>query len=185
MPRPPPAAADRAALVRQIEAALSDPATYERKADDLPALIYALARTQPPASLWERLAARPVPEMTLSLIGGATTPTAREVVDWLLLWGMTRGGRGSVPPDWLELPWSGETNRAEKYYVTAPLAIWAAGRLGQADRATIDALIGRLDRDDDPLWLRGDVVGALTALTGRRFGYDVGAWQAWWAERAD
>ncbi len=49
------------------------------------------------------------------------------------------------------------------------------------DRTTLDALIERLGRDEDPLWLRGDAVGALTELTGQRFAYDFEAWRAWWA----
>ena len=32
-----------------------------------------------------------------------------------------------------------------------------------------------------PDWLAGDMVGALTALTGQRFGHDYGAWRSWWA----
>ena len=32
----------------------------------------------------------------------------------------------------------------------------------------------------EPLWLKGDTVGALTALTGQRLRYDAGAWQGWW-----
>ncbi len=27
----------------------------------------------------------------------------------------------------------------------------------------------------------GDIVGALSAVTGKRFGYDIGAWRNWWA----
>ena len=55
-------------------------------------------------------------------------------------------------------------------------------QIGRDDQDTIDALIQRLDEANDPLWLRGDVIGALTALTGQRFAYDVDAWQAWWAD---
>jgi hypothetical protein len=57
--------------------------------------------------------------------------------------------------------------------------------IGQDDAQTMSALIDRLDRVDDPLWLTGDVVGALTALTGQRFGYDRAAWRAWWTEAQD
>ncbi len=45
-------------------------------------------------------------------------------------------------------------------------------------------MIERLGRAGDPPWLAGDVVGALTALTGERFGYDVDAWRGWWATAA-
>ena len=58
-----------------------------------------------------------------------------------------------------------------------------AAELGQDDRDTLAALIGRLDRTGDPEWLKGDMIGALTALTGQRFGYDIAAWRRWWASR--
>jgi hypothetical protein len=62
--------------------------------------------------------------------------------------------------------------------------MWTVAMTGQHDRATIDALIARLGWDE-PLWLRGDAVGALSAVTGQRFGYDIAAWQAWWRAGAD
>ena len=101
---------------------------------------------------------------------------------WTVLWGMVLAGDGVVPVDWLAEPWTTPANKAEKYYTTTPAAIWAAGEIGQDDRATIDVLIARLDREDDPLWLTGDVVGALTALTGERFAYDRAAWWDWWVK---
>ncbi len=91
-----------------------------------------------------------------------------------------RDAPGPVPLDWLAEPWATPANPAEKYYATAPAAIWTAGQIGQDDRATIDALVARLERPDDPLGLTGDVVGALTALTGERFAYDRAAWREWW-----
>jgi len=42
-------------------------------------------------------------------------------------------------------------------------------------------LIKRLDRTGDPLWLRGDIIGALSAATGKRFGHDLEAWRSWWS----
>ena len=43
-----------------------------------------------------------------------------------------------------------------------------------------EALMDRLDFETDPDWLTGDVIGALSALTEQRFGYDLAAWRAWW-----
>ena len=65
----------------------------------------------------------------------------------------------------------------------SPAAAWAAAQLGQADDETLAALVGQLGRDH-PRWLDGDLVGALTVLTGERFGYDLPAWQRWWAGRS-
>jgi len=42
--------------------------------------------------------------------------------------------------------------------------------------------VRRLGRTGDPAWLRGDIIGALGAVTGKRFGYDIGAWRQWRAE---
>jgi hypothetical protein len=38
----------------------------------------------------------------------------------------------------------------------------------------------RLESGSDPDWLTGDVIGALSALSGQSFGWDVEAWKAWW-----
>ena len=62
--------------------------------------------------------------------------------------------------------------------------MWAAARLGQSAEATLDALLSMLGRPDDPQWLDGDRIGALTALTGQRLGYDFAAWRDWWAVRS-
>jgi hypothetical protein len=75
-------------------------------------------------------------------------------------------------------------NRPEKYFETPTAAMWTVSITGQRDQATIGALIERLGWDE-PLWLRGDVVGALSSITGERFGYDVAAWQDWWRSAAD
>ena len=38
------------------------------------------------------------------------------------------------------------------------------------DDATLAALIAHLETPGDPDWLAGDMIGALTSLTGQRFG---------------
>ena len=86
-------------------------------------------------------------------------------------------GHGRVDPASIAEPWAQAPNRAEKYLQAPPGAAWAAARLGQSDRPTLDALLARLDRAGDPDWLAGDMIGALTVLTGRRFGYDAAAWR--------
>jgi hypothetical protein len=125
------------------------------------------------------------PDLTIPLIGGATSASATTLARWTLLWGMAAAGRGRVPPALLSQPLTSPSNRAEKYFDLAPAAMFAAARIGQDDRPTIDALVARLDRDGDPDWLKGDVVGALTVLTGQRFGYDADAWRTWWRTTGD
>ena len=56
-------------------------------------------------------------------------------------------------------------------------------QLGQGDAESLAALVARLNRTGDPDWLAGDIVGALTVLTGQRFGHDYDAWQSWWAQQ--
>jgi hypothetical protein len=128
-----------------------------------------------------RLAA-PMPRDELSLVGGNATASARTLGRWIVLWGMSLAGRGRVPLELLRQPWTTPPNPAEKYFAAPPGAIWTAAMIGQDDAQTISVLIDRLNREDDPLWLTGDVAGALTALTGQRFAYDRAAWRAWWAE---
>ncbi len=121
------------------------------------------------------------PERTVGLIGGRVSVSSTTLRRWQLLWGMTLAGEGRVPVDLISEPWTAPKNTAEKYFDSPPAAMRAAAAIGQNDRGTIDALIERLGREEDPLWLRGDAVGALTELTGQRFAYDVDAWRTWWA----
>ncbi len=109
-------------------------------------------------------------------------PRAVDLGRHILLWGMGVAGRGRVPGTLLARPWNRASNRPQKWFDSLPMALFAVTWAGQGDGGTIASLIGRLDRAGDPLWLRGDIVGALGAVTGKRFGYDIGAWRRWWAE---
>ena len=175
-----PAPGDWVAMGAELDGALVDPASYGGHGRVLRDLVYRTALAGPPPGFFaERLSAS-VPDMTVSLIGGATVATAKQLARWTLLWGMALAGEGRVPAELIAEPWTAPANRSEKYFETAPAAVWAAGEIGQDDRETLDALIDRLERPGDPPWLLGDLVGALTALTGERFGFDPAAWRAWW-----
>lgn len=155
---------------------------HSRQGETIRAAIRRLAR-EGSADVGRAFAVRlatPAPEKTVSLFGGALVETAAALERWYLLWGLAYNGHGRVPVELLNTPWAHEPNRAEKFFEPAPLAMWAAARLGQNDTETIDALVRGLGRDGEPDWLDGDRIGALTALTGMRFGYDVRAWRAWW-----
>ena len=82
----------------------------------------------------------------------------------------------------LERPGSLVSNGPQKWFDSLPMALFAVTWTGQDDAATVASLIRRLDRAADPAWLRGDIVGALSAVTGKRFGTDIGAWRQWWSE---
>ncbi len=167
-----------------VDRALVDPASYDHHAGRLSEAVHAAALGAPPAGFFAERLAWPLPEHELGLIGGKVTVPAARFGRWILLWGMALAGEGRVPPALIAEPWTAPANQSEKFFELAPAAMWAAAAVGQRDRATIAALIERLDRADDPPWLVGDVVGALTALTGERFGYDADAWRGWWATAA-
>jgi hypothetical protein len=171
---------DWAELGEALDWAITDVRGYEKQAGSLCGLVAEAARAGPPDGFFESRWNAPWPDVSISLVGGATRVTARELGRWILLWGMALAGKGRVPVGILSEPWTTPVNRAEKYFAILPAALWTIARTGQNDIATLDALIARLDANDDPLWLTGDVVGALTAVTGRRFAYDRAAWRAWW-----
>ena len=128
------------------------------------------------------LLSRKFPDADGTMFGGRRFPAAR-MARWYILWAMAHNGHGRVPAELISAPWEAPPNRAEKYFESPPAAAWAAAELGQDDPETIAALIARLDAPGDPDWLKGDIVGALTVLTGRRFAYDIAAWKRWWATR--
>ncbi len=167
-------------MLRRLDLALADPESYRDYGEALRDLVFDLAQAKPVSEIWALFLNRTWPAASQSHFSDGSAITAETLGRWILLWGMSVAGTGVVPVDWLSEAWTLPANRSEKYYGTAPAAIWTAGEIGQNDAATVGALIARLDRIDDPLWLTGDVVGALTALTGQRFAYDRAAWRNWW-----
>ena len=125
-----------------------------------------------------------LPQVTASLFEGIVSEPATDVVQWYLLWAIDLNGYGHIPVELLATLWTTPSNSREKYWQPAPAAAWAAAQIGQADDETLAALIARLSFADDPLWLKSDFVGALSALTGEQFGYDEVAWQTWWTQQA-
>jgi hypothetical protein len=163
-----------------LDRALADPKSYSRGDTTLRDAIYAAAVAGAPTGFFSGRLDANVPDLARPLLGGKTEASAAQWARWLLLWGAAIGGRERIEPRWLTLPWTGTENSFGKYFETPPAALWAAAQGGQHDRETIDALIGRLELGGDPLWLRGDVVGALSAITTERFAYDAAAWRTWW-----
>ncbi|NER78547.1 MAG: hypothetical protein F6K42_03020 [Leptolyngbya sp. SIO1D8] len=134
-------------------------------------------------ALSQRLDRSP-PQATATLFDDVVSEPAKDVLQWYLLWAIGLNGHGQVPVELLSAPWTTPSNSREKYWQPAPAVAWAVAQMGQADDETIAALINRLSFAADPLWLKGDIVGALSRLTGEKFGYDEGAWQTWWTQRA-
>ena len=182
-PRLPSTRPDATGLLQQMQENLSKVRDFK----DYRALFHTfleplvLSRSPPLAGkLAEQLRADG-PELTLRAIGGAVEVPLSQINRWYLLWAMGLNGGGRVPPAYLAGAWIEPSNRAQKYFDLAPAAAWVAAQTGQRDDAIIDALITRLDADNEPLWLTGDWVGALSALSGERFGYDLPLWRAWWS----
>ena len=147
--------------------------------------VWALARADAPglgAALTARLEA-PFPERSLTFYGGQVKVGAAALARWNLLWILAQQGGGQVSPSLLAVPWDLPANRPEKYFHPAPAAAWTMAQLGQADTASLAALVARLNFPGDPDWLAGDIVGALTALTEQRFGHDYDAWLSWWVQQ--
>jgi len=172
---------DWVAAGERLDRLLADPASYESHGRQLRDLVFELVNAGPPQEFFAERFRPELPSEEISLIGGNVQLPAAEFGRWLLLWAMTLADQGPVPIELIEAAWSTAPNRAEKYFAAAPGAMWAAGIIGQNDAPTITALVELLGHEEEPLWLRGDAIGALSALTGERFGYDVAAWQAWWA----
>ena len=178
--RPLPAV-DPKMHLESLKTALAKPGGYDR---GLRIRFAPLALSDDPgigAALGELLKG-PFPDADATMFGGRRFPAAK-MARWYLLWAMAHNGHGRVPPQLISAPWEAPSNRAEKYFESAPAAAWAAAELGQKDDETLAALIGRLGRGGDPDWLKGDIVGALTVLTGERSAYDATAWKRWWAAR--
>jgi hypothetical protein len=186
----PPAAHRNEPIDRDLAALddLSAPATlsdHEWLYQKVMPPIWALARADK-ANLGVALSARlegPFPERSLTFYGGKVKVSTSKLARWFLLWALAQQGGGRVPPDLLAEPWDAPVNQPEKYFHPAPAAAWAMAQLGQGDTDSMAALVARLNRPGDPDWLAGDMVGALTALTGQRFGHDYGAWRSWWAQQ--
>ena len=188
LPAPMPAegsAALEPALVA-LDHALADLASFEQAGGTLIGRLDPIIRSPSPETaqaqaLANRIGTAAAGEDRVRFAGNRVAAAAK--ADWQLLWAMARIGHGRVPAELLSRPWSAARNRGEKYVEPVAGAAWAVSESRQSDAATISALIERLDRAGDPAWLAGDLIGALTALSGCRFGYDTAAWRAWWKER--
>jgi hypothetical protein len=178
---PTPGAVDWTAAGATLNEAVSIPNSYRTRLRDL---AYGWALAGPPPEFFEAALNLPFPDQTVTMFGGALTPSAVNLGRHILLWGMGVAGRGRVPTALLERSWVQVSNRPQKWFDSLPMALFAVSWVGQNDSATVASLIGRLDRPADPAWLRGDIIGALSSVTGKRFGYDIEAWRQWWVETA-
>ncbi|MDH3443573.1 MAG: hypothetical protein OEN50_06605 [Deltaproteobacteria bacterium] len=172
--------------LQSLDDVLADPTTYAHGGASIRRRVQSLAQSGTPkvgVELTRRLDGS-FPDVTASRFGGRVTVTAATLARWYLLWGAGLTGHGKVPPRLFSQPFNEKPNRSEKYLYLGSAAAWTAARLGQNSRESIAALIQGLGRVGQPLWVDGDYIGALTELTGQRFGYDTAAWHKWWRARS-
>ena len=178
-PAPYEPVADWTVAAERLDTMLGDPAAY----DDVGAVIdeytYNIAFSDPPESFLAARLDTPRPVGERHLFRDVTVENVGDIGLFLLLRAMGLAGHGRIDPALLAAPWTTPENGAQKYYTPMIAGLWAAGELGQDDPATLAVLIDRLERDGDPLWLKGLVVATLTELTGERFGHDTEAWKSW------
>jgi hypothetical protein len=173
---------DTAAALERLRRDLADPQQY---VSGLRERFLPLARSRDPVigKALSDILRGPFPDASTTMFGSQRVSAAK-IARWFILWAMAHNGHGRVPLELISAPWEAPQNDAEKYFDSPPAAAWAAAELGQKDDKTLATLIARLDRVGDPDWLKGDMIGALTVLTGQKFAYDIAAWKEWWAARA-
>lgn len=179
-PEPMTRVTDWTAQAAALDQALSDPQTYDNFGRQLRQLAFDAAASSPPPDFFDDRLKVQRPTGRINPFRDVIVDPLGDIGASILLWAMGIEGHGPVSPAMIAADWTKSENGAAKYFDPQPYAIWAAARAGQKDHATIEALLSRLDRPSDPLWLKGDAVGALTALTGQRFAFDFAAWRHWW-----
>lgn len=175
----PPVATDWPALAAQLETLLQTLESYENHGRTIQAALLDAARRNPPTGLLPGLLSVPFPPGTVPTYGGRGQAVRADIARWYILWAIGLTREPAVPVDILQAAWTRAPNSPEKWFDPLLIGLWAAGNAGQADRATLGTLIDRLERDD-PLWLLGQVVATLRAITGCGFGHDGAGWRAWW-----
>jgi hypothetical protein len=171
---------DWAAAGQKIDALLSDPSTYiDAGRSEVRRLIVQASTNGAPSGFFAERLKVEIPPVTVRTFGGNMELRAKDIARAVLLSGMERAGHANVPISYLTDPWTSPPNSYEKYFEIELSALRAVAASGQNDRETIEALLARLNFANDPPWLRSQVIGTLTAVSGEHFGYDVAAWKKW------
>lgn len=165
---------------KNIDAILANPSTYNgSRTGDLRELVNRASVNEAPSGFFaERLKVK-IPNIKVRAFGGSLELSAEELAHSTILSAMEKSGRAEVPVAFLTDPWESQPNSYEKYFEIELSALRAVAASGQNDSATISALVSRLDFAGDPPWLKSQVIGTLTAVSGKHFGYDIAAWKKW------
>lgn len=173
-------AIDWRAKAAQMDRLLADPQTFTsyRGGPLGDALKFALENGAPQGFFADRLRAD-IADGGYQGFGSGSQTAIADLAQVLILSAMAEARHAGVPHKLILQPWRSKANSYEKYIEPSMAAIHAVARAQQGDKATVSALLKRLDYKDDPDWLRSQIIGALTAATGQHFGYDIAAWQRW------
>lgn len=171
---------DWQAAAGRIDRMLSNLDAYGRYGIRLGEEIMALPKTEVPAFFYNDRLQIDMPSDPFPMFANIVLPEASTIGRWYLYWGMGLSRTGRVDPVDILRPRNYAANGPVKYFSSAEIAMWAAGRIGRADPKVLDALIRRIEDPATPLWLKGDAVGALYSITGERHGYDGITWRAWY-----
>lgn len=163
-----------------LAAALMQLENYDRHGRGLLEQIRAALSKKPPPGFFTSLLDIAVPDEEIEMFGGRFSVPAKDIATWQLYAAIGLNGEKTVAATVLRRRWNHQPNGPQKWLDPLLIAMHALQLTGQNDRATIDALVQRLDDAGDPDWLRSQVTGTLVALTGQRFAYDSSAWKSWW-----
>ena len=166
----------------RLDSLLLNPQSYENVGRSIRDRVFDLFMARPTPNFFVDRLDSPRATGALNPFRDVDIPDRGSIGAFWLLWGLGLTKNGSVPPNLIADPWNAPKNSAAKYFEPQPMAMWAASEIGRVNRPTIDALMARITRSSDPLWLRMDAVGALSALTGARHGADFTAWVEWYGE---
>jgi hypothetical protein len=170
---------------KKIDALLADPGTYSRSGSgELRALIFKASTNGAPFGFFAKRLKVEIPPAKLLAFDGNMELRAQDIAHAMLLSGMERAGHANVPTRYLTDRWISPPNSYEKYFEIELSALRAVAASGQNDQETIEALLARLDFTDDPRWLKSQIIGTLTAVSGKHFGYDIAAWKKWAQSKA-
>lgn len=167
-------------MAKKIDALLADPDTYSRSGSgELRALLFQASTNGAPFGFFAKRLKVKIPSAKILAFGGNMELAAQDIAHAIILSGMERAGHANVPISYLTDRWKSPPNSYEKYFEIELSALRAVAASGQNDRKTIEALLARIEFADDPQWLRSQIIGTLTAVSGKHFGYDIAAWKKW------
>jgi len=167
----------------RLDALLAEEESYANIGWSIRALVFEYTMAGPPENFFAERLHGPRATGTLNPFRDVEIADRGSIGAFWLLWGLGLAKNGKVPPNFISASWTVRENGAAKYFEPQLMALWAAAEIGQANRATIGALMSRITNSADPLWLRMDAVGALSALTGATYGADFDAWTDWYRRR--